>query len=106
MRVKPLATRKYRPPSVMPLKTALRNTFFLPKASSRPCGQVAKINHSAAATAIRMTKAHSGWRSMNFVMGATRVLSAPGHEREGGPRQPVRDDGLKRPTPRRHSSHH
>ena len=49
IRVKPLATRKYRPPSVMPLKTALRNTFFLPKASSSPGGQVAKISHSTAA---------------------------------------------------------
>src|ERR1700730_7503997 len=61
----------------MPLKTALRNTFFLPKASSRPCGQVAKINHSAAATTIRMMNAHNGWRSMNFVMGATCAATVP-----------------------------
>ena len=83
----------------MPLKTALRNTFFLPKASSRPCGQVAKISHSAAATTIRMMNAHNGWRSMNFVMGATRVASAPGREQAAGLRQPVRDDGLMRSTP-------
>src|SRR5258706_687366 len=93
VRVKPLATRKSRPPSVMPLKTALRNTFFLPKVSSRPCGHVAKINHSAAATAIRMANAHSGWRSMNFVMSAARGLSAPGRGRPG------LDDGLKHSTP-------
>src|SRR5258706_9774159 len=99
MRVKPLATRKYRPPSVMPLKTALRNTFFLPKASSKPCGQVAKINHSAAATAIRMMNAHNGWRSTNFVMGSTRVLAARERGPAAGRRQPVRDDGLKRSTP-------
>ena len=80
IRVKPLATRKYRPPSVMPLKTALRNTFFLPKASSRPCGQVAKISHSATAIAIRMTNDHSGLRSMNLVMDAARALSGPGHQ--------------------------
>src|SRR5258707_6786272 len=93
MRLNPLEARKYRPPSVMPLKPALRNTFFLPKVSSRPCGHVAKINHSAAATAIRMANAHGGWRSMNFVMSAARGLSAPGRGRPG------RDDGLKHSTP-------
>src|SRR4030081_2105981 len=99
MRVKPLATRKYRPPSVMPLKTALRNTFFRPKASSRPSGQVAKINHSAAATAIRMTNAHSGLRSMNFVMSAAHALSGRRRGWAPGLRQPMRDEGLKRSTP-------
>ena len=44
----------------MPLKTALRKTFLRPKVSSIPGGQVAKINHSAAAAAIRMTSAHKG----------------------------------------------
>src|SRR3984893_8516986 len=36
---------------------------------------------------------------MNFVMRATRVLSAPEHEQAAGLRQRVRDDGLKRSTP-------
>src|SRR5258706_4672776 len=83
----------------MPLKTALRKTFFRPKASSRPCGQVAKINHSAAATATRMANAHSGWRSMNFVMSAPRLLAVRRYWHAAGLRQPVRDDGLKRSTP-------
>src|SRR5258708_33662696 len=95
MRVKPLATRKYRPPSVMPLKTALRNTFFRPKTSSRPGGQVAKSNHSAAATAIRMANAQTGWRSMNFVIGAPCVPSGPRRQQAFGLRQPVRDDRLR-----------
>jgi hypothetical protein len=81
------------------LKIALRKTFFLPKASSRPGGQVAKINHSAAATAIRITNAHNGWRSVNFVMGATLVATAPRREQVAGLRQPVRDGGVELSTP-------
>src|SRR5580704_2711033 len=85
----------------MPLKTALRNTFFLPKASSRTGGQVAKNSHSVAATAIKMISAHNGWRSMNLVMDATCVSSGAQGDRAVGLRQPVRDDGrrLEHSTP-------
>src|SRR5262245_13442690 len=51
----------------MPLKTALRKTLFRPKASSRPGGQMAKINQSRNVIARIAISAHAGWRSMNRV---------------------------------------
>src|SRR6266566_7555800 len=59
----------------MPLKTALRKTFFLPKASSRPGGQIAKMSQSKNAIARIARSAHAGWRSMNRVTPATPLPS-------------------------------
>src|ERR1044071_9370720 len=56
----------------MPLKTAFRNTFLRPIASSSPGGQTAKISQSNTAIAISTISAQAGWRSMNRLMPATR----------------------------------
>ena len=61
----------------MPLKIALRNTFFFPIASSSPGGQTAKTSQSSSAIAIRMISAHAGWRSMNRVTQAARPRMRP-----------------------------
>src|SRR6185437_12332417 len=63
----------------MPLKTALRNTFLRPIASSSPGGHTAKISHSSSAIAIRAISAQAGWRSTN------RLTPAPRPSRSQGP---------------------
>ncbi|MGY3447565.1 hypothetical protein ACVW17_007566 [Bradyrhizobium sp. USDA 4473] len=66
--VKPLATRKYSPPSVMPFSTALRNTRLRPIAASSPGGQIANTSHASTATAMITISAQAGWRSMNLAI--------------------------------------
>jgi hypothetical protein len=48
----------------MPLNSALKNTFFLPIASSSPSGQTAKIAQIRTMTSNRITNDQIGWRSM------------------------------------------
>src|SRR5271163_3870122 len=62
----------------MPLNTALRNTFFLPKIASNPGGQAAKINQIAATIATTMINDQTGWRSMNRFMRRTAEGARPG----------------------------
>jgi hypothetical protein len=60
MRVKPLATRKYRAPSVMPLNRALRKICLRLKTSSKPAGHGAMMSHSRPTASSRMTKLQPG----------------------------------------------
>src|SRR6218665_890768 len=58
----------------MPLKKALRNTFFLPNTSSKPGGHAAKIAQTKKASTMKMISDQIGCRLMNDLMARSTAL--------------------------------